>query len=403
MNIFKTLYGRLFQKVMYIGAFFINFREPKLISGYQGINKTVALFKEKNINNILVSVDKVIYELGLINDYLKLLEENDIKYTLYLDIKPNPTIEDVENGLKLYKDNKCEAIIAIGGGSVLDASKIIGARATNPKKSVRKMKGLFKIRKKLPLLIAVPTTAGTGSETTLAAVIVDKERDDKYQIDDPKLIPLYAVLDPSFLITLPSKITSTTGMDALTHAIEAYIGHSNVKKTKKYGLNAIRLIFEYLLKSYENPTNLEYREKMQLASYQAGVAFTRAYVGNVHSLAHSLGGKYNTPHGLANAIILPYVLKAYGKSIYKKMSEIYDYLGFKEYTDKKAKTNFLINYIEDLNKKMNIVNNLNEVVDVKDIEALSEHAYKESYPLYPVPKMFTQKEIENIYKLIVKV
>lgn len=403
MNVFKLIYGRLFQKIMYIGAFFINFREPKLIKGHKGINETITLFKERNIDNILVAIDKTIFDLGLVDEYLNLLKENNIKNTLYLDIQPNPTIEDVEDGLKLYKENNCKAIISIGGGSVLDASKIIAARSTNPKISVNKMKGLFKIRKKLPLLIAVPTTAGTGSETTLAAVIVDKKRDDKYQIDDPKLIPEYAVLDPSFLVTLPGKITSTTGMDALTHAIEAYIGKSNVKKTKKYALSAIKLIFENLLLSYEFPTSIEYREKMQLASYQAGVAFTRAYVGNVHSLAHSLGGKYNTPHGLANAIILPYVLKAYGKSIYKKMSKIYEYVGFKDLKNKKDRTNFLIKYIENLNKKMNIENNLMNVIKISDIPSLAKHAYKESYPLYPVPKMFTQKEIENIYKIIVKV
>lgn len=402
MNIFKRLYARTFQKIMYLGAFFINFSEPKLFKGEKAINKTIELFKSKNISNIFIPVADSIYKLGLIDEYLKNLKENNICYTLYIDIKPNPTIEDVENGLKLYLDNNCQAIIAIGGGSVIDAAKIIGARVNNPKISVNKMKGLFKIRKKLPLLIAVPTTAGTGSETTLAAVIVDKENDYKYHIDSPKLIPSYAVLDPNFLLTLPGKLTSTTGIDALTHAVEAYIGHSNTRKTKKYALSAIKLIFENLKNSYDNPTNINYRENMQLASYQAGVAFTRAYVGNVHSIAHALGGKYNVAHGYANAIILPVVLKEYGKTIYSKMSKIYDYVGFKGLKNKKDKCEFIINCIEQLNSSMSIKNEFSNIIRDEDIDELSTFAFKESYPLYPVPKLLDKLDIKNIYKLLIK-
>lgn len=402
MNIFKRLYARAFQKIMYLGAFFINFSEPKLFKGEKAINKTIELFKSKNISNIFIPVADSIYKLGLIDEYLKYLKENNICYTLYIDIKPNPTIEDVENGLKLYLDNNCQAIIAIGGGSVIDAAKIIGARASNPKISVNKMKGLFKIRKKLPLLIAVPTTAGTGSETTLAAVIVDKENDHKYHIDSPKLIPSYAVLDPNFLLTLPGKLTSTTGMDALTHAVEAYIGHSNTRKTKKYALSAIKLIFENLKNSYDNPSNINYRENMQLASYQAGVAFTRAYVGNVHSIAHALGGKYNVAHGYANAIILPIVLKEYGKTIYSKMAKIYDYVGFKGLKNKKDKCEFVINYIEQLNSSMSINNEFSNIIMDEDIDELSTFAFKESYPLYPVPKLLDKLDIKNIYKSLIK-
>lgn len=402
MNIFKRLYARTFQKIMYLGAFFINFSGPKLFKGEKAINKTIELFKSKNISNIFIPVADSIYKLGLIDEYLKYLKENNISYTLYIDIKPNPTIEDVENGLKLYLDNNCQTIIAIGGGSVIDAAKIIGARASNPKISVNKMKGLFKIRKKLPLLIAVPTTAGTGSETTLAAVIVDKENDHKYHIDSPKLIPSYAVLDPNFLLTLPGKLTSTTGMDALTHAVEAYIGHSNTRKTKKYALSAIKLIFENLKNSYDNPSNINYRENMQLASYQAGVAFTRAYVGNVHSIAHALGGKYNVAHGYANAIILPIVLKEYGKTIYSKMAKIYDYVGFKGLKNKKDKCEFVINYIKQLNSSMSIENKFSNIIKDEDIDELSTFAFKESYPLYPVPKLLDKLDIKNIYKSLIK-
>ena len=403
MNIFKLIYGRTFQSIMYLGAFFINFREPKIFKGKDSLNETIDLFKKNDISHVFLPVNKSVYKLGLVDNFLTKLEENNIKYTLYLDVRDNPTISDIEDGVKLYKENNCQAILCIGGGSVIDASKIIGARISNPKTSVSKMKGLFKIRKKGPLILVAPTTAGTGSETTLAAVIVDPTHNEKYQIDDPKLIPDYAVLDPNFLVTLPPHITSTTGMDALTHAIEAYIGRSNVKKTKTYALEAIKLIFENLENSYKHPSEIKYRENMQLAAYKAGVAFTRAYVGYVHALSHPISGKYNLPHGLVNSIILPHILKTYGKSIYKKMGEIYDYLDIRErLTTDKDKCEYLISEIERMNQRMNIVNTLNTVVEEEDIHFLSEHAYKEAFPLYPVPKELTKKEIEIVYKQLLK-
>jgi alcohol dehydrogenase class IV len=207
------------------------------------------------------------------------------------------------------------------------------------------------------------------------------------------------VLDPSFLLTLPQTVTSTTGMDTLTHAIEAYIGRSNVGKTKKHALEAIKLVFENLENSYSNPSNITYRENMQLASYLAGVAFTRAYVGYVHALSHPISGKYNLPHGLTNAIILPYILKTYGKSIYKKMGQIYDYVNIHNgLNSDKEKCEYLISYIEEMNKRMNISNILKDVIKEEDIDFLSLHAYKEAFPLYPVPKELDINQIKIVYK-----
>ena len=206
----------------------------------------------------------------------------------------------------------------------MDTAKGIGARVACPRKPISKMKGLLKVGRKLPLLIAVPTTAGTGSETTVAAVISNPVTHEKYPINDPKLVPDYAVLDPNLIIGLPNKITSTTGMDALTHAIEAYIGGSNTRKTKKSAKIAVKLIFENLEETYNNPTNKDARNNMLIASYHAGVAFTRAYVGYVHALAHTLGGFYGVPHGLANSILLPVVLEEFGSKAHKKLAELAD-------------------------------------------------------------------------------
>ena len=397
MNIFQKTYYRLFQKAMYLGAFFISFKEPKLIKGKGSIVDTIEVAKKHGYKSIFVVSSEQLEQFGLLDEYKEALAKSGIPHKFFLDVLVDPNIDLVEKGLKEYQEMDKACIVAIGGGSVIDCAKVIAARSTN-KKSIRKMKGLFKITHKLPLLMVAPTTAGTGSETTLAAVIVDSENHDKYAINDPHLIPKYAVLDPNFLLTLPGSVTSTTGMDALTHAIEAYIGKSNICKTKRNALSAIKLIFENLEASYNEPKNIEYRENMQLASYQAGVAFTRAYVGYVHALAHSLGGKYKVPHGLANALLLPEVLKEFGSSIDKKMAEIYDYVyGKTTKLSNNEKKIFIINKIEEMNRNMNIVSNLKDTIKLDDIDELVNHAYKESHPLYPVPKFLSKEILKNIY------
>ena len=393
MKIFYKAYCRIFQKCLYVGCFFLDFSEPKLISDNEGIKKIPEILKDKKI---LIVTDETLYSLGLIKPLEEELNREKRTYKVFKNVVPNPTIENVEEGLKVYKENGLDAIVAIGGGSVMDCAKTIGARATNPKKSVSKMKGLLKLRHKLPPLIAVPTTAGTGSETTLAAVISDPKNKDKYAIEDPKLIPDYAFLDPNLLVGLPYKVTSTTGMDALCHAVEAYIGSSNTSKTKDRAEKAVKLIFENLEKSCQEPKNLTYRTNMQLAAYYAGIAFTRAYVGYVHSLSHAVSAFYNTPHGLAIAICMPYVLKAYGKKAYKKLAKLADIVGIKG-DSIQDKANKFIQAIEELNSKLNIPSSFEGIIKKEDIPTLAQHAAKEGNPLYPVPKIMSAKELEKIY------
>ena len=263
------------------------------------------------------------------------------------------------------------------------------------------MKGVLKICKKLPPLFAIPTTAGTGSETTLAAVITNDETHEKYPINDFNLIPNYAVLDPTLTEKLPKHITSTTGMDALTHAVEAYIGSSNTKETKQMALDAIELIFNNIKTVYDDGTNLEARKNMQIASFKAGVAFTRAYVGYVHAVAHTLGGAYNVPHGLANAVILPYVLEVFGKSAHKKLAKLADHVHLTDINESnEVKAKAFIKAIKDLNEYMNIPTKLDIKED--DIPLLAKRADKEGNPLYPVPKLMNAKELEQIYYLVKK-
>ena len=279
----------------------------------------------------------------------------------------------------------------------MDCAKATGARVAKPNKSLSKMKGVLKVNKKIPLLIAVPTTAGTGSETTLAAVITDSKTRHKYAINDFVLIPRYALLDASLTVGLPKHITSTTGMDALTHAIEAYIGKSTTKQTRRCAKFAVKTIFENILEVYNNGQNLQARQNMLEASYNAGLAFTKSYVGYVHAIAHSLGGKYNIPHGLANAIILPYVLKRFGKSIYKKLWQLGIYAGlFDESVSYETGAKMFIAKIEQLNSEMNIPTKIEQIID-DDIASLAKTADQEANPLYPVPVLLTAKELEELY------
>ena len=256
-------------------------------------------------------------DLGYVNrvtDQLK-LRTPEVPYQLFCDVEPDPSIQTVLKGVQLMRSFEPDTIIALGGGSAMDAAKGMWLFYEHPEVNFNDLKQKFMdIRKrafkypelgKKAKLVCIPTTSGTGSETTLAAVISNPETKEKFPIEDPHITPKYTILNPKLLVKLPPHITSTTGMDALTHAVEAYIGKANTKKTKQKALNAVKLTFKNLQNSYEQPNNLIYRENMQVAAFDAGVAFTRAYVGYVHAIAHSLGGKYNTPHGLANAILLP--------------------------------------------------------------------------------------------------
>lgn len=399
----QTPFYRIYQKVLKFAAYFLGIKEPKTISGIDSIKKIPELLKKYNLKQPLVVTDNGLHSLGLVNPLLDEISKSGLNYGYFYDVNANPTILNVENGLSIYKMVGCDSIIAVGGGSALDCAKMIGARASNPNKSVEKMKGLLHVRKALPFLVAVPTTAGTGSETTLAAVIVNEKTHHKYAINDPHLIPKFAVFDPKLLMNLPGKITSTTGMDALTHSVEAFIGHSNTRKTKKAAVESIKLIQQYLVKSYADGHNLEFREKMQHASFLAGVAFTRAYVGYVHALAHALGGKYNVQHGLANAIILPYVLESFGKKAHKKLAILCDELSLCEKTENnETKAAYFIKWIRSLNKSMLIPEKFDIEYNETDVNEMVEHAFKEGNPLYPVPREFSRIDFKNIYKKVLK-
>ncbi len=397
MNPLKKLYCRTFQTIMRIALPFLPYREPKLIDGLNGIP---AVLQSHGIQNILLITGRNIHKLGLTKPLETALSDAGITYTVFPDTTANPTISNVEAARQLYLHNHCQALIAFGGGSPMDCAKAVGARIARPDRPLSRMKGLLHVMRRLPLLIAVPTTAGSGSETTLAAVITDEKTRHKYPINDFALIPPYAVLDPQVTLGLSPMLTATTGMDALTHAIEAYIGRSTTKKTRCAARLAVKLILDNLPTAYENGQDLIARSNMQKASYLAGVAFTRSYVGYVHAIAHSLGGRYNLAHGLANSVLLPVVLTFYGSAVYPKLAELARFAGIApaDSSDEAAAGQF-IKRIRRMNASMDIPSTLTDI-QREDIMELAACADREANPLYPVPLLWDQKQLARIYEAV---
>ena len=374
------------------------YRKPELIEGVDSVKKLPAKIKELGYDSVLIVTDSVLMSLGLVDGLIDGLKAENVKVSLFDKTVPNPTIDNIEEALGMYNENGCQAIIAFGGGSPMDCAKGVGARVARPNKQIPQMKGLLKVLKKTPTLFAIPTTSGTGSETTLAAVVTNSETHEKYPINDFVLIPHYAVLDPTLTMGLPKHITSTTGMDALTHAVEAYIGNSTTKETREMARKATKLIFENLTKAYDDGKDLEARDNMQHASFYAGVAFTVSYVGYVHAIAHTLGGFYHVPHGLANSIILPYVLDYYGESAYKKLAELADVVGIDGGSEEEKAKKF-IQAIRDMNKYMNIPEKVSGIKE-EDIPTMVERALSEANPLYPVPRLMGKEEMTEMFKII---
>ena len=339
-----------------------------------------------NATKPLLVTDKGIVHTGILKQITDILDEAAMEYAIYDETVPNPTDLNVAAGVELYKKEECDSLISIGGGSSHDCCKGIGLVVSNGGK-IHDYEGVDKSTKAMPPYLAVNTTAGTASEITRFCIITDSARKVKMAIVDWRITPSVAINDPILMVGMPPALTAATGMDALTHAVEAYIGHSNTKDTSEKAEVATKLIFENLEEAYKNGKDLHAREQMLLASHYAGIAFTRAYVGNVHAIAHNLGGFYGVPHGLANAIILPYVLDFYGETAYERLARLCECAGVAKagQTDEQKALDF-IQAIRDMNARMNIPDKI-EKIQEKDIETIAKRACKEANPLYPVPRI----------------
>jgi len=396
MNIFKKIGYRAFQKCVKQAIAIVKVPTPEVISGAGAIGLLPARIKADGNSSTLIVTDKTMVKLNLLKPLTSGLEAEGVAYEVFDGVVPNPTVENIEDGLKAFKSGNFASLVAFGGGSVIDCAKIIGARFAKPKMPLEKMRGNFKIRTKLPLLYAIPTTAGTGSEATVASVIKDEKTCEKYAINDPCLVPKVAVLDPEITFGLPKAITATTGMDALTHALEAYLSKSTTPYTDRLSIRATSLIFEYLKRACDNGADAEAREKMQLASFDAGCAFTRAFIGYVHAIAHALGGLYGTAHGLANAVILPHVLDKYGSSVTRQLSEMAELIGCCDPDDEwNIKASKFVQAIRDLNASIEIPEKISGI-NRADFNLIADKALKESHPWYPVPKFLRKEDILDI-------
>ncbi|MDE0885700.1 MAG: iron-containing alcohol dehydrogenase [Myxococcota bacterium] len=379
-----------------IGSLLARFLPDKVPITFVGVDSTRELCEsiaQMQIEKVLVVTDSVLVELGLVQKVSECLERSGVASVTYDGVLPDPTFTQVEQGLTLLDEHGCQAVLALGGGSPMDASKLIAAMATN-RVPIEKLEGMMKVKNAPMPLFAMPTTSGTGSEVTLAAVISDPVSHKKKFFTDPKLLPLMVALDPSLTLGLPPAITAATGMDALTHAIESYISKTATETTRGYAKISVKLVFDNLDRACQDGKNIETRRAMSLASYYGGLAFTRTSVGYVHAIAHTLGSYYKTPHGLANAIALPNVLEFSLPACEAQLAELADDVGIKaESQSRKAKE--FIAAIRQLMKRIAIPFSL-EDLRPQDIPAIAQQALAEAHLNYPVPRYMLQGECEAL-------
>jgi alcohol dehydrogenase class IV len=376
---------------------FIPIPQPTLLVGPGASGRLGQAIAGFGYSKILIVTDSIISKLGLLKSLTDELTAGGAQYVVFDEITPDAPIPLVEKGIEFYKSHGCDAIVAFGGGSSMDASKAI-AVAVNNDKPLRKLAGYFKGLHNPVKIYAVPTTAGTGSEVTVAAVISDPETHKKLVIIDPRIVPKMAALDPSLMTGLPAPITAATGIDALTHAVEAFVGNWTTPYSNAMALSAVGLIFENLRTAYKDGKNLAAREKMALASTYAGFAFTRANVGYVHAIAHQFGGLYHTPHGLANAIMLPYVLRYSAPAITDRLAQlaVRAKVG-KEGEPADVLAGKFMDAVEQLNKDLGIPSYL-EALRESDIPELAKAACWEAHTGYPVPRYMSQQVCEDIIR-----
>lgn len=395
----KRAYYRTFQGVFGVGEKFMPWRKPELVTGPGGIREIPRLLADAGVKKpLLVTGPNIVKTIG--KRILELLDEAGIACAVFSEVEANPSVVTAERIYLRYQENGCDGFIALGGGSPMDAAKAAAALCVRPGKRLTQLAGLLKVGRPIPPFIAIPTTSGTGSETTVAAVITDRETNHKYAIMDLHLIPHYAILDPELTVGLPPRTTATTGMDALTHAVEAYLCWTyNTRESIRDAQEAVQSIFVNLEKVYAHPEDINGRQEMMLAAFKAGFAFTRSSVGNVHAIAHTLGGFYNTPHGLANAVILPIVLEDYGEAVYPKLARLAELAKVKTCGTTEEKAKAFIAEIRAMNRRMGIPTGFDFIKD-EDIPTMVKYALAEANPVYPVPVVYDMERCAAVIRRI---
>ncbi|MBU3070385.1 iron-containing alcohol dehydrogenase [Aestuariicella sp. G3-2] len=381
---------------------FVPDAKPTVLSGEGASLKLAGTISQLGLKKILIVTDAMLVKLGVISPVEEALKAQGVDVIIYDGVEPDPSFTVVEAGLEMLKQHECDSVLAIGGGSSIDAAKVVALAASN-NKSPRQLEGRFVAKLPALPLFAIPTTAGTGSEVTVAAVISDPQAGNKKLVLDPKLVPMAAALDPKIMVGLPPAITAATGMDALTHAVEAYLSEFATKETDAYALSATKMILDNLEAAYNDGGNLAAREAMVMASYYAGLAFTKAFVGYVHAIAHQFGAKYHTPHGFANALVLPHILEFSKDRVSGRLASLAVACGLGEASENEwALAQKFIDKVWAMNEAMGIPKTL-DALQVHDIQAISEAAMHEGNYTYPVPKYMRLEECQDILRKLLPV
>jgi alcohol dehydrogenase class IV len=365
---------------------------------YKGLNSALVMCEQVGIlgfSRVLIVTDSFLGGSGILDGIKKTLTDSGVEFAIYDGVLPDPAFDQVQEGEAVYRRENCEAVIAVGGGSVLDAAKMVAMLHTNPG-PLTSFDGIQKCKKPGVPMFAIPTTAGTGSEITLAAVITDPESHRKIPVVDSKMIPGYVALDAEIMKGMPPGITAATGMDALTHAVESYLSKASSESTEIQARAAIRLIFKYLVAAYNDGSNMEARDGMAVASFYAGAAFGKTSVGYVHGIAHQLGRVCGTPHGNANAMVLPEVLAAYGDCVHTRLADLARLVGVGDAgSGERELAGAFIQAIVDMRKEMELPLQPKDL-KAHDIPGIIDEALKEAGGLYPVPRYMSADEVRHI-------
>ena len=368
---------------------FFNVPKAPLIEGENSILRVVNYCKMSEFNNVLIVTAPFLTAGDKLNKFFEKLNSAGIKFCIFNKVETEPTFDLCEEVRHIALEENADVVIAIGGGSVIDLCKVVCAGVTN-NKPLSKLAGIFKVRKKPLPLYAVPTTAGTGSETTFVAVVTDS-LGQKKTIVDPKIVPSLAVLDSNLTIDMPQKLTASSGIDALSHAIESYVSTNYKKDHDFYAPTAVSLIFSNLKKCIENPQDKIAREKMLKASYLAGISMNNEMVGYAHAFAHQLGSFYHIPHGEAIAMVLVRVLHFERENCQKQLAELGVAIGLDESLDEELLSRLFIEKVANLIRDINL-NQYCKQVDKKDYDKIIENAFKETAFRYPVCKFMTKED-----------
>ena len=385
---------RAFQCCFGAGARLLPWRTPEVYTGDESLLRVADILRENSLRRPFVIASRRQCADEHFRRLQEVLDMQDILLSIFSAVEPNPSVETVEKIAEQYRIDRCDCFLVIGGGSPMDAAKAAAALLVRPNRSLSSLAGLLKVRRRIPPFIAVPTTAGTGSETTIAAVITGRNHR-KYAVSDLCLIPRYAILDPTLSAGLPPHITAETGMDALTHAVEAYLSRFyNTRKTRAQAERAVVTIFSHLERAYRDGASLPDRAAMLQASFDAGAAFTRASVGNVHAIAHTLGGLYGTAHGLANAVLLPIVLEDYDAAAYPRLARLARLAGLPGESDEALAKAFILE-IRAMNARMGIPDHF-DCIREEDIPQMAAWASSEANPVYPVPVIYDRARFTRV-------